>query len=83
LAINPLRPSAGGAEPDLVTSDALCRPTALTQEGSMPSRSLTAPRRFPFENHRNRGFTAAARMSSAAACLRQRITPHPGRLRSD
>jgi hypothetical protein len=40
LAADPLRPSAGGAEPDPVTSDALCRSAALTQEGSTPSRSL-------------------------------------------
>ena len=47
LAKDPLRPSAGRAEPDPVTSDALCRPAALTQEGSMPSRSLATRRSAP------------------------------------
>jgi hypothetical protein len=68
---DPLRPSAGGASPDPVTSDALCRPAALTQEGSTPSRSLTAHFCPPFERPSTRALTAAARMSSAAACLRQ------------
>jgi hypothetical protein len=43
LAIDPLRSSAGGAEPDRVTSDALCRAAALTQKAPLPSRSPHAP----------------------------------------
>jgi hypothetical protein len=68
---DPLRPSAGGASPDPVTSDALCRPAALTQEGSTPSRSLTARFRPSCERPSTRALTAAARMSSAAAYLRR------------
>jgi len=40
LAADPLRLSAEGAEPDPVTSDALCHRAALTQKAPSPSRSL-------------------------------------------
>jgi hypothetical protein len=36
LARDPLRSSAGGAKPKPATSDALCRPAALTRELHLP-----------------------------------------------
>jgi hypothetical protein len=83
FSADPLRPSAGGAEPDPVTSDALCRPGGA-YAGRLHTFALAAPR---FSAPLSRGFvprcvTAAARTRSAAACLRQRITPRPGRLPS-
>jgi hypothetical protein len=40
VAADPLRPSAGGAEPKFTMSDALCRPAVLPQELHLPRSHL-------------------------------------------
>jgi hypothetical protein len=65
---------------DDVTSDALCRAAALTQELRLPP-SL-APRPLHLAMNRARRLRRA-RIGARPACLRPRTRPHPGRLPSD
>jgi hypothetical protein len=42
-AADPLRPSAGGASPDVATSDTLCRPVGATARSPLPRSPLRLP----------------------------------------
>jgi len=43
LAADPLRPSAGGASPDVATSDTLCRPVGATARSPHPAFAIALP----------------------------------------